>query len=81
MKDVFDDRTRARTALLNRIQVGRASWRNAAVWVYNAPIFDEIDVQRLPFGLLGADLIASQDFALDFGENKLYLSKINQPER
>ncbi|MCB2112400.1 MAG: aspartyl protease family protein [Parvularculaceae bacterium] len=81
LKDVFDDRTRARTALLNRIQVGRASWRNAAVWVYNAPIFDEIDVQRLPFGLLGADLIASQDFALDFGENKLYLSKINQPER
>lgn len=81
LRDVFDDRTRARTALLNRIQIGRATWRNAGVWVYDAPIFDEIEVQRLPFGLLGADLLASQDFALDFGENRLYLSKIKQPDR
>jgi hypothetical protein len=75
LKDVFDDRTRVRTALINRIQVGRTTWRNVGVWVYDAPIFDEIDVQRRPFGLLGADLIAAQDFALDFGENRLYLSK------
>lgn len=75
LKDVFDDRTRTRTALLNRIQVGRTAWRNVGVWVRNAPIFDEIGVQRLPFGLLGADLIAAQDFALDFGEHRLYLDK------
>lgn len=75
LKDVFDDRTRTRTALLNRIQVGRTTWRNVGVWVKNAPIFDEIGVQRLPFGLLGADLLAVQDFALDFGENRLYLTK------
>jgi len=81
LRDVFDDRTHARTALLNRIQVGRSIWRNTAVWVYDAPIFDEIDVQRLPFGLLGVDLIGAQDFALDFGEERLYLSKINQQRR
>lgn len=75
LKDVFDDRTRTRTALLNRIQVGRTTWRNVGVWVKNAPIFDEIGVQRLPFGLLGADLLAAQDFALDFGEYRLYLAK------
>jgi predicted aspartyl protease len=75
LKDIFDDRTRTRTALLNRIQVGRTTWRNVGVWVRNAPIFDEMGVQRLPFGLLGADLIAAQDFALDFGENRLYLDK------
>lgn len=75
LRDVFDDRTQARTALINRIQIGRLVWRNTGVWVYNAPIFDEIDVQRRSFGLLGADLIAAQDFALDFGENALYLTK------
>lgn len=76
LKDVFDDRTRARTALLNRIQIGRSTWRNVGVWVHDASIFDEIGVQSLPFGLLGADLLAAQDFALDFGENRLYLSKL-----
>jgi predicted aspartyl protease len=75
LRDVFDDRTRTRTALLNRIQIGRTSWRNVGVWVKDAPIFDEMGVQRLPFALLGADLLAAQDFALDFGERRLYLSK------
>ncbi len=75
LKDVFDDRTRVRTARLNRIQVGRITWRNVGVWVHDAPIFEEIGVDRLPFGLLGADLLAAQDFALDFGEQRLYLSK------
>lgn len=81
LRDVFDDRSRTRTALLNRVQIGRTSWRNVGVWVKNAPIFDEIGVQRLPFALLGADMIATQDFALDFGENRLYISKVNQSRR
>lgn len=78
LRDVFDDRSRARTALLNRIQIGRTTWRNVGVWIFDAPIFEEIGVSSLPFGLLGADLIAAQDFALDFGENRLYLSKIRR---
>ncbi len=81
LKDVFDDRTRTRTARLNRIQIGRTSWRNVGVWVKNAPIFDEIGVQRLPFGLLGADLLAAQDFALDFGDQRIYISKVSQTKR
>lgn len=76
LKDVFDDRTKTRVALLNRVQIGGTSWRGVRVWVKNAPIFDEIGVQRLPFGLLGADLLAAQDFALDFGESRIYISKI-----
>lgn len=75
LNDVFDDRTRVRTALLNRIQVGRTSWRNVGVIVHDAPIFEEIGVHRLPFALLGADLIMSGDFALDFGEQRLYLGR------
>lgn len=80
LKDVFDDRTRTRVARINRIQTGRNTWRNVPVWVKNAPIFDEMGVQRLPFGLLGADLLAAQDFALDFGEKRLYLSKLAKPK-
>lgn len=75
LRDVFDDRTKARTALLNRVQVGRKFWRSVPVWVHDAPIFDEIGVQHLAFGLLGADLLTAQDFALDFGEQRLYLSR------
>jgi predicted aspartyl protease len=75
LKDVFDDRTHARTALINRVQLGRVTWRNHGMWVYNAPIFDELGVQRLAYGLAGVDLLADRDFALDFGENNLFVSK------
>lgn len=75
LKDIFDDRTRARTALINRVQLGRVSWRNQGMWIYNAPIFDELEVQRLAFGLAGVDLLADRNFALDFGENKMFIAK------
>ncbi len=75
LKDVFDDRARVRTAKINRIQIGRTAWRGVGVIVHDAPIFDEIGVSRLPFGLFGADLIMGGDFALDFGERRLYLAK------
>lgn len=75
LKDLFDDRERVRTAKINRIQIGRTAWRGVGVIVHDAAIFDEIGVQRLPFGLLGADLVMAGDFALDFGERKLYLAK------
>lgn len=75
LKDIFDDRTHARTALINRVQLGRVSWRNHGMWVYNAPVFDELGVQRLAFGLAGVDLLADRDFALDFGENEMYVAK------
>lgn len=78
LKDVFDDRTRAVTGRFNRIQIGSAIWRNVVVWLKDAPIFEELGVSQVPYGLLGADLLAAQDFALDFGENRLYLSKINR---
>lgn len=81
MKDVFDDRTKTRTGKFNQIKVGPVIWREAVVWLKDAPIFEELGVSKQPYGLLGADLLAAQDFALDFGENRLYLSKINQRRR
>lgn len=78
IKDVFDDKRSVRTAQLNRIQIGRTAWRRVGVIVYDAPIFAEIGVEKLPFGLLGADLIMGGNFALDFGEERLYLAKNRQ---
>lgn len=77
--DVFDDRTRARIALINRIEIGGVWWRNLSLWLYNAPIFDELGVQRFRYGLAGIDLLADRDFALDFGENKMFIAK--RPQR
>lgn len=75
LRDVFDDRARTRTALLSRVHVGRKTWRDVRVWVKDAPVFNELGVNDHPFGLLGADLLAAQDFALDFGEKRLYVSR------
>ncbi|MEK7264692.1 MAG: aspartyl protease family protein [Pseudomonadota bacterium] len=81
LNDVFDDRTVTMTGRFKSIRVGSAIWRYVTVWLRDAPIFDELGVQTRPFGLLGADLLATQDFAIDFGENRLYISKINQKKR
>lgn len=79
LRDIFDDRTHARTALLNRIQIGRVSWRHHGVWVYNAPFLDVLGVQRRAFGLAGVDLFADRDFALDFGENEMFVASRPAP--
>lgn len=75
LKDVFDDRTRARTARLNRIQLGRVVWRDHAAWVFDAPLFNELNVQRLAYGLAGVDLLYDRDFALDFGEEEMFIER------
>ena len=75
LKDVFEDRSRARTARINKIQLGRVNWRNHGVWVYDAPVFDEINVQRLPYALAGVDLLSDRDFALDFGEKNMFIAR------
>lgn len=75
LEDVFDDRTRVNAGVFRTVSVGRRSWRNKVLWVYDAPLFDELGVQRLPYGLLGADLLASGDFAIDFKKERLYLGR------
>jgi hypothetical protein len=78
LADVFDDRTQTKTGRFNRVRIGPAIWRRVVMWLRDAPIFEELGVAEEPYGLLGADLIAAQDFALDFGENRLYLSRASR---
>lgn len=81
LKDIFDNRTKVRAGKFRKISIGGAIWRERVIWLNDAPIFEEFGVASQPYGLLGADLLATQDFALDFGENRLYISKINQKKR
>jgi len=78
LSDVFDDRTKTKTGRFNRVRVGPMIWRRVVMWLRDAPIFEELGVADEPYGLLGADLIAAQNFALDFGENRLYLSRASR---
>lgn len=75
LKDIFDDRTQAKTALIKELRIGRVSWSNHGVWVYDSPLFDELNVQKLAYGLAGVDLILDRNFALDFGENNLFIAR------
>jgi predicted aspartyl protease len=75
IEDVFDDRTRASAGVMRAISVGTKRWTRKIVWIYDAPLFDELDVQRLAYGLIGADLLTSQDFAIDFSEKKIYFAR------
>ncbi len=75
IEDVFDDRTRASAGVLRTVSAGPKRWSRKLVWIYDAPLFDELGVQRLPYGLLGADLLIAQDLAIDFEEKKIYFGR------
>lgn len=75
LDDVFDDRTRINAGTMRRISVSTQRWSRRTVWIYDAPLFDELGVQRLPYGLLGADLLTRQDFAIDFEARRLYFAR------
>jgi hypothetical protein len=75
LDDVFDDRTRASVGRMRSIAVGSKRWLRKSVWIYDAPLFDELGVQRLAYGLIGADLLTTQDLAFDFAERRLYFGR------
>lgn len=75
INDLFDDRTRVSSATLRTIMIAGVRWRRPNVLVFNAPLFDELGVQRLPLGLLGADILMRQDFAIDFANGRLYFGQ------
>ncbi len=75
LEDVFDDRTKINAGTMRSVSVGRQRWSRKVVWIYDAPLFDELGVQRLPYGLIGADLLAAQDFAIDFSQRRIYFGR------
>ena len=75
LDDVFDDRKRVSAGVMRRISVAGKHWARKRVWIYDAPLFEELGVQRLSYGLLGADLLAAQDFAIDFSAGRVYFGR------
>ncbi|MFN0022995.1 MAG: aspartyl protease family protein [Parvularculaceae bacterium] len=75
LDDVFDDRTKISAGTMRAITVSTQRWSRKTVWIYDAPLFDELGVQRLAYGLLGADLLTRQDFAIDFSAERIYFAR------
>jgi len=75
LDDVFDDRTKVSAGVMRRTSIGAQRWLRRVVWIFDAPLFDELGVQRLPYGLLGADLLTDQDFAIDFAAGRIYFAR------
>lgn len=75
LDDVFDDRTKVNAGVLRSISVGSQRWLRETVWIYDAPLFDELGVQRLAYGLIGADLLTRRNMAIDFDAGRLYFAR------
>jgi hypothetical protein len=75
LDDVFDDRTKVNAGVLRTITVGAQRWSRKTVWIYDAPLFEELGVSRLAYGLIGADLLTRQDFAIDFEGERIYFAR------
>ncbi|MEZ5893782.1 MAG: aspartyl protease family protein [Parvularculaceae bacterium] len=73
IKDANDTAVTAQPILLERLMIGRTIWKKQVVVAHNAQIFEELGVQRTPFGLLGTDLLRDRSFVLDFPGGKMLI--------
>lgn len=73
VQDLFGNEAESRLVRIQRMRIGKTTWRNRIVSVYNAQVFTELNIQDQAFGLLGADLMNGRPFILDFPERRLYL--------
>lgn len=71
--DALRKSTKQEAVVIGRFKIGRTDWYREIFIIYDAPIFDELDVQRKPFGLLGADLFHDRSIALDFKGEKFWI--------
>lgn len=75
LDDVFDDRTKVNAGIMRTISAGTQRWSRKIVWIYDAPLFEELGVHRLSYGLIGADLLTRQDFAIDFEARRIFFER------
>ncbi len=71
--DLFGNEAKSRLVRIQRMKIGRATWRDKIVSVYNSKVFNELGVGDTPYGLLGADMIRDRRIVLDFPENRLHI--------
>lgn len=71
LNDIFSETDVARLARIRLLRVGAASWRNLLYIVFDAPIFEELGVDRRPFGFFGSDNFTDRSFVADFPNGEL----------
>lgn len=71
--DALKKATRQEDFVLAYFRIGRSQWYQQVFTIYDAPVFDELGVQRRPFGLLGAHLFHDRNFAFDFKGGHIYI--------
>lgn len=71
--DALKSSTKQEDVVIARFKIGRLTWYDQIFTIYDAPIFEELGVQRQPYGLLGADLLHERSFALDFAGEKIFI--------
>ncbi len=75
VQDLFGNERESKLVRIQRIRIGRKSWRNVVVIVYNSEVFNELDLDDEPYGLLGADMFRDRRIVLDFPNNRLHIGR------
>lgn len=75
VQDLFGNERSSRLVRVQRMKIGRVTWRNKVITVYNAEVFEELGVGDEPFGLLGADLFRGRGVVLDFPGEDIYITR------
>ncbi|MEL7487109.1 MAG: aspartyl protease family protein [Pseudomonadota bacterium] len=75
ISDVSGDTERARLVRMPRMRLRRARWAQPILLVFNATVFEELGVANAPFGLFGVDLLRDRSFALDFKNERIFISR------
>lgn len=73
VQDLFGNERNSRLVRIQRIKLGKVTWRNRIVSVYNSEVFDELGIGDLPYGLFGADLLRDRNMVIDFIDDRLHL--------
>jgi|GEM_PF-1476603 len=75
VQDLFGNEARSQLIRIQEMKIGRATWRNKIVSVFDSEVFNELGVGEEPYGLLGADMIADRHTVIDFEENRIHFGR------
>ncbi len=73
LRDIFDNIEIARQVRVRTIKIAGARWRKRVITVFDAQVFEELGVNKIPFCLVGADLMTERSFIFDYAHERLYM--------
>ncbi len=73
LSDIFDSVQIAKRVRVGTIRIAKARWSKRILTVFDAPIFEELGLNKRAFCLIGADLMIEHSFIFDFAREQLYM--------